>query len=226
MTDLQKRLFKMRDEKYKLFQAKLIPTVKPQTIIGVRTPAIRKLAKEFFKNGDWESFLNELPHEYFEENNIHAFVIECIKDFDEAIAYTEKFLPYIDNWATCDMFVPKTFKNNPDRLYAHICRWLDSERTYTVRYAVKMLMSLYLGGNFRNEYAYRVSCIKTEEYYVQTAAAWYFATALSKQYDAVIGYIADFRLDKSIHNMAIQKAVESRLINADTKEYLKSLKIK
>lgn len=226
MTDLQNRLFDMRDEKYAAFQSKLIPTVDPSTVIGVRTPQLRKFSKDFFKNGAWKTFLGELAHTYYEENNMHAFLIECVKDFDEAIAYTEKFLPYIDNWATCDMFMPTVFKKNPDKMYSHICVWLSSEHTYTVRYAVKLLMNLYLGDNFKDEYASLAARVKNDDYYVKMMVAWYFATALSKQYDAVIEYITDFRLDAKIHNMAIQKAVESRLIDARTKEYLKGFKIK
>ncbi len=225
MTDVQKALFGMKDDGYKKFHTKLIPAINPNLIIGVRTPDLRKFAKEFYRSEESTNFIKELPHEYYEENNLHAFLLEQIKNYDTALAETERFLPYIDNWATCDAFVPKVFKKNTDKLIFNICEWLKSDKLYTVRYAVGLLMKLYLGENFKPEYAELVSKIKSDEYYINMMLAWYFATALAKQYDAVIPYITQRRLDKWVHNKTIQKAVESYRIPPETKAYLKTFKI-
>ena len=226
MTDLQKQLFDLRDEKYKSFHAKLIPNIDPDKIIGIRTPVLRKFAKEFAKTPEADGFIKNLPHEYYEENNLHAFIIEGIKDYDKAIEETERFLPYIDNWATCDMYSPKIFKKNTDRLISNITQWINSSHPYTIRYAIGMLMSLYLGDNFKDEYPQLAASVHSEEYYVNMMIAWYFATALAKQYDRVISYFTQCKLDKWVHNKAIQKAVESSRILPETKAYLKTLKIK
>ena len=218
-------LFMMRDEEYKNFHAKLIPNVDRDCIIGVRTPDLRKFAKEVFKNGNYTDFLNSLPHKYYEENNLHAFLIEQIKDYDLAAAETERFLPYIDNWATCDMFLPKVFKKNTEKLLAKIKEWIKSDKTYTVRYAIGLLMRLYLGDNFKEEYMIMVSEIKSEQYYINMMAAWYFATALANRYDTAVKYIEERKLDKWVHNKAIQKASESSRIDTETKKYLKTLKL-
>lgn len=218
-------LFMMKDEEYKNFHAKLIPNVDRDCIIGVRTPYLRKFAKEVFKTYDYTDFLNSLPHKYYEENNLHAFLIEQIKDYDLALAETEKFLPYIDNWATCDMFLPKIFKKNTEKLLEKIKEWIKSDKTYTVRYAIGLLMRLYLGDNFKEEYMIMVSEIMSEQYYVNMMAAWYFATALASRYDTAVEYIEKRKLDKRIHNKAIQKAVESSRIDSETKKYLKTLKL-
>lgn len=225
MTDVQKTLFDMKDDGYKNFHAKLIPAINPNLIIGVRTPDLRKFAKDFYRSEESTDFIKELPHKYYEENNLHAFLLEQIKDYDTALAETERFLPYIDNWATCDAFVPKVFKKNTDKLIFNICEWLKSDKLYTVRYAVGLLMKLYLGENFKPEYAELVSKIKSDEYYINMMLAWYFATALAKQYDAVIPYITQRRLDKWVHNKTIQKAVESYRIPPETKAYFKTFKI-
>ena len=226
MNNLQEELFKMQDLQYKAFNSKIIPTVDSDLIIGIRTPLLRKFAKDFAKSPQSHEFINSLPHKYYEENNLHAFVLETVKDFDEALAQTRKFLPYIDNWATCDTFFPKVFKKNTDKLLPEIYKWIKSDKTYTVRYAIGLLMSLYLDEEFKNEYAELVSSIKSDEYYINMMIAWYFATALAKQYNAVLCYLTEYKLDKWVHNKTIQKAVESNRIPKEIKEYLKTLKIK
>ena len=226
MTDLQKRLFKMQDLKYRDFHSKLMPNVPYDAVIGVRVPELRKFSKEFAKTEESRAFIKQLPHKYYEENNIHAFVLEQIRDYDTAIMETEKFLPYIDNWATCDMFLPKAFKRNTDKLILKINEWIKSDDTYTVRYAIGLLLKLYLDEGFRAEYLQTVAAVRSDEYYVNMMIAWYFATALAKQYDVTISYIIEKRLDTWTHNKAIQKAIESNRISKETKEYLKGFKIK
>lgn len=224
--EITEKLYELQDTQYRDFQSKLIPSETPIEFIGVRTPALKKLAKELIKRVDKAEFLNSLPHRYFDENQLHAFMISEIKDFDSCIAEVEKFLPYIDNWATCDQLSPKVFKKHKDKLLAYINKWIESDKIYTVRFAVGMLMSHYLDEDFKAEYADKVSKIKSEEYYVNMMTAWYFATALAKHYDSVIGYIEDRKLSKWTHNKAIQKCVESRRITPEKKVYLKTLKIK
>ena len=224
MNDLQNRLFAMQDLKYKEFHQKLIPNVDPDLVIGVRTPELRKFAKEFSKTGESEQFLKSLPHKYYEENNLHAFLIEQLKDFNLAIEETERFLPYVDNWATCDMFSPKVFKKNTDKLLIKIKEWLNSDKVYTVRYAIGLLMKLYSDDKFSPEYPKMVANIVSDEYYINMMRAWYFATLLCKQYDVAITYIEDKRLDSWTHNKAIQKAVESNRISKEVKTYLKSMR--
>ncbi|MBQ4109634.1 MAG: DNA alkylation repair protein [Clostridia bacterium] len=220
-----KEILTLQDIEYKNFHQKLMPTINPDRIIGVRVPALRKLAKDFYKSGDFQSFLSSLPHKYYEENNIHAFLIEQIKDYDKAIYETENFLPYIDNWATCDMFQPKIFKKHKKELLERIKIWIKSEKTYTVRYAINQLMTHFLDEDFNPEFLKSVADVKSDEYYINMMRAWYFATALAKQYDATLPYITNNRLDKWTHNKTIQKAVESNRISKDTKVYLKSYKI-
>lgn len=226
MTDLQRVLFSMQDLEYKDFNSKLIPTVNPETVIGVRTPELRKFAVAFAKSGAATEFLRALPHTYFEENNLHAFIIETIKDYDKCMNESERFLPYVDNWETCDLFAPKVFKKHPEAVYEKIKTWLKSEHVYTVRYAIGLLLSNYLDEEFRAEMAELVSGVHTDEYYINMMAAWYFATALAKQQDAVMPYLAGQKLDKRVHNRAIQKALESRRITPELKTYLKTLKLK
>lgn len=221
---LEKELFLMQDKAYKSFHSKLIPNISPEKIIGIRTPVLRKFASDFSKRKEAEKFLNTLPHKYYEENNLHACLIEKIKDYDRAVSETDKFLPYIDNWATCDMFMPPVFKKNKDALITHIDKWLKSDRTYTVRYALGLLMKLYLDEDFKTEYSDRAAGIVSEEYYINMMIAWYFATALAKQYTSAVRYLTDNRLPVWVHNKTIQKAVESGRIDKDTKEYLKTLK--
>ena len=223
MSSIKDKLFKLQDKEYKFFQEKIISTVNPDTIIGVRTPELRKLAKIHIKE-DYTSFLKELPHKYFDENQLHAFIISEIKNYDECILHINNFLPYIDNWATCDQLSPKIFKKNTDKLLDHIKLWIKSKEPYIIRFGVGMLMQYYLDDNFNEEYLKMVSKIKSNEYYVNMMIAWYFATALAKQYKSTINYIENKKLDIWIHNKTIQKAVDSYRITEEQKEYLKSLK--
>ena len=225
MTDLQKILFSMADEKYRDFQSKLMPTVPKEKIIGIRTPLLRKFAKDFSKTAEAKTFIKKLPHEFYEENNIHAFLLEFITDFDECAAEVTKFLPFVDNWATCDSMSPKIFKKNKTALLEYIEKWLSAGDTYSVRFGIKMLMEHFLGGDFSTEYPERVAKIKSDEYYIKMMQAWYFATALAKQYEAVLPFIENQKLEKWVHNKAIQKSVESFRITAEQKEYLKTLKM-
>ena len=226
MTEIQKKLFDLQDKKFREFQAKLMPTVEPDTVIGVRTPALRKLAKEIAKTEEKQEFLRELPHRYFEENQLHGFVIALEKDFSVCLVEVEQFLPYVDNWATCDQLSPRVFQKHRDELLPHIDAWLDAEHCYTVRFGIGMLMQLFLDEAFDLKYARRVAEIHSEEYYVNMMAAWYFATALAKQYDAVLPLLEHRCLDPWTHNKAIQKAVESYRITPEQKAYLKTLKVR
>ena len=224
--EVRRRLFDLRDLKYKEFACKLMPTVDPETVIGVRTPNLRKFAREFSKTPEASEFLQILPHAYYEENNLHGFLIETIMDYDAAIANVDEFLPYIDNWATCDLISPKIFKKHLAKLYEKIKVWLKSGRTYTVRFGIGMLMSFYLDDDFRPEMLELVVGVRSDEYYVNMMIAWYFETALAKQYEAVLPYIQEKRLEKWTHNKAIQKAIESYRIGDEAKAYLRTLKVK
>ena len=226
MSEIEKRLFELQDEKYRDFQKKLIPTVDPSSVIGVRTPELRKLAKELSGGDDIDSFLDALPHGHFDENQLHAFILSGMKDYDECMAGVCRFLPFIDNWATCDQLSPKVFGKNKDDLMIHIKEWLRSNETYTVRFAVGMLMEHFLGDDFDASCPEMVAAIRSDEYYVNMMRAWYFATALAKQYDSIIAFIEEKRLDRWTHNKAIQKSVESYRITPEQKAYLKTLKIK
>ena len=223
-TEIRERLLSMADEKYKAFQSALMPTVDKSKVIGVRTPQLRLFAKELYKAGDDNAFLSDLPHKYYEEDNLHALLIDKIGDFDECVTEIEKLLPYIDNWATCDMLRPKVLKTEPDKLYKYICKWLKSDEVYTVRYAIGCLCSFYLDDNFRAEHLSAVAEIRSEEYYINMMIAWYFATALAKQYDSTVVYLQDRKLTEWVHRKTIQKAVESYRISDETKTYLRSLK--
>ena len=221
--NIKDELFKLQDIKYRDFQAKLIPTVKSDTVIGVRTPQLRDLAKKIVKE-DYASFINELPHKYFDENQLHAFILSELKDYDKCINYINKFLPYVDNWATCDQMSPKVFKKHKKELLNHIKVWIKSKDTYTIRFGIGMLMQHYLDDDFKPEYIKWVSSIKSNEYYVNMMIAWYFATALTKQYEDAILYIENNKLDIWVHNKVIQKACESFRITVEQKDYLKTLK--
>ena len=223
-TSIQPCLFALRDEKNAAFVAKLIPNIPPETILGVRTPALRKLAKELWKSGDPAPFMAALPHAYFEENGLHAFFLEQIKDFDECLAGVERFLPWVDNWATCDSMSPPVFRKHREALLPHIRRWLASGQTYTVRYGVKLLMDHFLDGDFRPEYLQMVSVIESKEYYVNMMRAWYYATALAKQWESTLPYLQEGRLDAWTHNKTIQKAVESYRISPEQKQLLRGLR--
>ena len=226
MTEIQKRLFELQDEKYRDFQVKLIPTVDPATVIGVRTPELRKLAKELSKKDDIDAFLETLPHDHFDENQLHAFILSGMKDFRKCMTGVCGFLPFIENWATCDQLSPKVFGKNKAELLAYINEWLQSDETYTIRFAAGMLMEHFLDDDFDIKYPEMVAGIESDKYYVNMMRAWYFATALAKQYDSVISFIEEKRLDKWTHNKTIQKSVESYRITPEQKAYLKSLKIK
>ena len=219
-------LFANADEKYKKFNSALIPTVSPESVIGVRVPTLRKIAKTLYLSGDYEKFLHSLPHEYFEENCLHAYIVEQIKDFDTCLKETEKFLPYVDNWAVCDTFSPKIFGKFPQKLLQKIDVWLNSAHVYTVRFGVCMLMKYFLDDDFKAEFLEKVVRINAQDYYLKMVIAWYFATALAKQYNATIPYLENRVLPLWIHNKTIQKATESYRIDKNTKEYLKSLKMK
>ena len=224
-ADLHRKLYDLQDLKYRDMQIKIIPTVEPESVIGVRTPELKSIAKDILKDGNYKSFLEELPHRYFEENQLHAFIISGIKDLNECMEDLETFLPYVDNWATCDQMSPKIFRKHKDLLLTHIIEWIDSEKTYTVRFGVGMLMEHFLDDDFDPLYPELVAKLRSEEYYVNMMIAWYFATALAKQYESILPFIEEKRLDDWTHNKAIQKSLESRRITEEQKLYLKSLKV-
>lgn len=225
-NSIVQQLYELQDLKYRDFHAKLIPNIEKEKIIGIRTPELRRFATELIKNGEAQEFINTLPHFYFDENNLHAFIISKIKDYNEAVKETEKFLPFVDNWATCDQLLPKVFAKNTDRLILKIQEWIKSDKTYTVRFAIGMLLKYFLGSEFDEKYLKLVSEVKSEEYYINMMIAWFFAEALAKQYDSALPYIEKNALGKKTNNKAIQKAVESFRISDEKKAYLKTLKIK
>lgn len=226
VDEIKEELFRLRDEKYCEMQVRIIPNIDPASIIGVRTPALRDYAKSLAKRDDLRDFLDSVPHEYFDMNQLHAFIISAMKDYDRSMDEVEAFLPYVDNWATCDQMSPKVFKKNRDKIPAHITKWLGSDKTYTIRFGIGMLMEHFLDEDFDPKYLKTVAKIRSDEYYVNMMIAWYFATALAKQYDATLPYIENKKLDTWTHNKSIQKAVESYRITPGQKEYLKTLKIK
>lgn len=227
MEQITQQLIELRDEKYQAFTARLIPNISADVIIGVRMPVLRKFAKERLQGETVEEFMRELPHCYHEEYLLHGLLIERIKDFGRALEETERLLHYVDNWAVCDMFSPKVFSLHKAELLPTIDRWLASGRTYTVRFAMNMLMKHYLDDvNFMPEHLERVARACNEEFYVRMMTAWYFATALAKQYDAAVKYIDGRRLDRWTHNKTIQKAVESFRVTDEHKAYLKTLRYK
>ena len=224
--NLRQQLFAMADPSYKSFHSALMPTVDPDTVIGIRTPMLRKFAADFAKTENAAAFLRDLPHRYYEENNLHGFLLEKIKDYDTLIAELNRFLPHINNWATCDLISPKIFPKHREELLEQIRIWVRDEHTYTVRFAVGMLMKFYLDDAFDPAFPELVAKIRSEEYYINMMIAWYFATALAKQYDAILPYLENRRLDPWTHNKTIQKAIESRRITPEQKSLLRSLKIK
>lgn len=224
--EIQSKLFSLQDLEYKEFHSRLMPTVEKERIIGVRTPQLRKYASEICRDKNAGEFLKVLPHYYYEENNLHAFLIEKIKDYDALIRALDDFLPYVDNWATCDMLSPKILRKHLPQLRGKIKKWLSSEDVYTVRFGIVTLMKLYLTDDvFNPEYAEWVASVRRDEYYIKMAVAWYFATALSYQYDSVISYLTDMKLDAWTHNKTIRKAIESRRIADDCKNYLRTLQV-
>ncbi|MBP5323858.1 MAG: DNA alkylation repair protein [Bacteroidaceae bacterium] len=220
------RLREMSDEKYAEFQRKLLPTVSPESIIGVRTPALRTMAKELIASGEATAFISDTAHSLFEENQLHAFILSATKDFDVCLREVKRFLPHIDNWATCDQLSPKCFKKDKPALLQAIREWMADEHEYTVRFGIGMLMQHFLDDDFSPAYPEMVAAIRREEYYIRMMQAWYFATALAKQYESALPYIEKERLEKWTHNKAIQKAIESYRISDEQKEYLRSLRRK
>ena len=224
--ELEKQLFALQDPGYRAFHCRLVPTLDPDTVIGVRTPALRQLAKDYGRTPDAAVFLDDLPHRYYEENSLHGMLLSAGKDFDAVTAGLDRFLPYVDNWAVCDLISPKVFKKHLDELLPHIRRWLASGHIYTVRFAVGTLMRFYLDEAFLPEYPALAAAVPCEEYYISMMVSWYFATALAKQYDAVLPYLEARRLEPRTHNRAIQKAIESDRIPPERKAYLRTLKVK
>lgn len=221
----QELLFQLQDKGYRDFHSKLIPTISEETIIGIRMPAMRKLAKEYAKDPESEDFLKQLPHTYYDENVLHALLVAEIRDYDTCVREVEHFLPYVDNWAVCDVFSPKVFRKNRDKLIEKVREWSASERPYTCRFGMEMLMTHFLDEDFRPEYLEIPVAVHSGEYYVNMMIAWFYATALAKQWDATVGYIEKHRLDPWTHNKTIQKARESYRITSEQKEYLKTLKV-
>lgn len=228
LTYIQNELFKLHDATYRDFHSALMPNIEKELVIGVRMPQLRKLARQLWKNERTKcmEFMNNLPHKYYEENNLHAVFIQNIKSYEECIFELEKFLPYVDNWATCDMMNPKALKKNITDLEKTAHQWILRNEEYVVRYAIGIFMRYFLEENFKKEYLRTIAKVKSDKYYINMMLAWYFATALAKQYDAAVDYLENNQLDKWVHNKTIQKAIESYRIADEKKAYLRSLKRK
>ena len=224
--EIQRRLFGLQDLKYRDFQSTIVPNISKEKFIGVRCPKLRAYAKELTKSNQTEEFLNDLPHKYYDENLLHAFLIYLIKDFDVCLREIDKFLPYVDNWAVCDAIVPKCLSKKPEVLIKYVDKWLSSNKEYTIRCAIGMLLTYFLKENFKDEYLYKVTSVKREEYYIKMMQAWYFATALIDHYELTVTVLQDNLLDKWTHNKTIQKAIESYRITEEKKEFLRSLRRK
>lgn len=224
ILDIRKRLYELADRDYLEFQSKLIPGKDGSNMIGVRTPVLRSLAKELIRSGDAEDFINVLPHGYYDENNLHAFIISEIRDFGKCVSEVDRFLPFVDNWATCDQLRPKVFAKRRKELLPHALRWISSDDVFTKRFGIGMLMCHFLDEEFRPEYLDIVASVKSEERYIKLMAAWYFATALAKQYEDAVKILEEGRLDDFTHDMTIKKAKESFRVTGEQKEYLDSLK--
>ena len=222
--NIRERLLELKNEEYRQFTARLVPNIPAEMIIGLKTPEMRAIAKNIFMDTDRDIFLNALPHEYYEENLIHFFVISMIKDFEECTQRVEAFLPYVDCWPVSDQAAPKAFRKNHEKLLPYIRKWISSEHVYTARFGIRMLMNEFLGEDFREEYLELVATKKGDDYYLKMMVAWYFATALAKRYDETLPYIENHVLDEWTHRKAIQKAVESYRVTDEHKEYLKSLR--
>jgi len=227
MTDTVKRirdlLFEEKDEGYKAFQAPLLPGISPDSMIGVRTPVLRRIAKKMTAE-EKKEFISTLPHRYYEENNLHAYVLSLEKDFEKCFSAIDAFLPYIDNWATCDGLRPICIKGNEDRLLTYIYSWLDSGECYTIRFATEMLMLHYMKDNFRDEYPQKIAGILSEEYYVNMMSAWYFATLITKRWDDGIKYLEEHLLSPFVHAKTISKVCDSLAVPREKKEYVKKLR--
>lgn len=221
---IQEQLFALQDLKYRDFHSRLIPTIDKNTIIGIRTPAMRKLAKEYARDEESREFLQSLPHSYYDENVLHALLVSEIKDYEQCLQEVERFLPFVDNWAVCDIFSPKVFKKDRELLLPKIREWVASEEPYTCRFGMEMLMTHFLDNDFKPEYLEIPAAVHSEEYYVNMMTAWFFATALAKQWQDSIPYIEERRLDPWVHNKTIQKARESFRITPEQKEYLKKFR--
>ena len=226
ISEIRDELFRLQDLKYREMQVRIIPTVKPESIIGVRTPELRAMAKDLSRGKEIGTFLDDLPHAYFEENQLHAFIISGMKDYSGCLGELERFLPYVDNWATCDQMSPRVFRKHRAELPGRIDDWIGSGETYTIRFGIGMLMEHYLDEDFDPAYPEMAAGIRSDEYYVNMMIAWYFATALAKQYEAALPFIEQKRLDIWTHNKAIQKSIESYRITPEQKEYLRTLKIR
>lgn len=224
MDMITQRLFALQDKEYQAFHSRIVSNLPPEQIIGVRTPQLRALAKELANTEEAAAFLEELPHTYFEENQLHSFLISNIRDFSESMEAVEKFLPYVDNWATCDQLSPKAFRKTPELLLEKIPQWLKSIETYTIRFGIEMLMNHFLDERFSAEYPEWVAAVESEEYYVNMMISWYFATALAKQWDAVLPYFQSRRLSPWLHKKSIQKATESFRIPTNRKDLLRTWK--
>lgn len=221
---LYDRLIKVKDEEYRAFQTKLVPNIDPDTILGVRTPDLRTIAKKVYESAERDAFLKDLPHRYYEENLIHFFTVALIRDFDECVKAAEAFLPYVDCWPVSDQATPKSFRKNRQKLLPYIEKWIASEHVYTARFGIRMLMNEFLDEDFKPAYLELVASKKGEDYYLKMMVAWYFATALAKQYNETVPYFEARRLDEWVHRKAIQKAVESFRVTDAHKAYLKSLR--
>lgn len=226
MTRIQERLMTQIDTEYQKFHARIVPNIPAATILGIRTPILRKLAKELRGTDEAAAFLQELPHTYYEENQLHSFLISLEKDMDAALAEVNRFLPYVDNWATCDQLSPTVFRKYAERLLPDITRWLNSSETYTIRFGIEMLMNHFLDERFSPAYLEMVAKVQSEEYYVNMMSAWYFATALAKQWEATVPYLQEQKLSSWVHQKTIQKAIESNRISDEQKTYLRTLRLK
>jgi 3-methyladenine DNA glycosylase AlkD len=221
---LYRRLAEVKDDAYREFLAKLVPNIPKETILGVRTPEMRKIAKEVFESAERDAFLNDLPHKYYEENLIHFFVLAMIRDFDECVRRVEAFLPYVDCWPASDQATPKSFRKNHEKLLPYIEKWIASDHVYTARFGLRMLMNEFLDADFKEEYLALAASKQGEDYYLKMMIAWFFATALAKRYDETVPYLEQHRLDEWVHKKAIQKAIESFRVSDAHKEYLKRLR--
>ena len=221
---LYDKLIEVKDDNYKEFQAKLVPNIDKDIILGIRTPDLRRIAKEVYESKDRDSFLSSLPHKYFEENLIHFFILSMIKDFNECVKRVEEFLPFVDCWPVSDQATPKTFSKNHEKLLPYIKKWISSNHVYTARFGIRMLMNEFLGDDFKIEYLDLVASKKGDDYYLKMMIAWFFATALAKKYDETIYYFENHILDEWVHKKAIQKAIESYRVSDDHKAYLKRLR--